>query len=47
MGACRKLRELNGIVGGLMMLMLLGLGFTGHLLPGDETSYFATLVSTS
>ena len=43
MGACRKLRELNGIVGGLMMLMLLGLGFIGHRLPGDETPYFATL----
>src|SRR6059036_433195 len=43
-GAYKYPRELNWIVG--VMLLALGLleGFTGYLLPWDQTSYWATVV---
>jgi len=43
-GAYKYPRELNWIVG--VMLLALGLleGFTGYLLPWDQTAYWATVV---
>jgi len=43
-GAYRKPRELNWIVGVLMLLCVLALGFTGYLLPWDQQAYWATNV---
>jgi quinol-cytochrome oxidoreductase complex cytochrome b subunit len=43
-GAYRKPRELNWIVGVLMLLVVLGFGFTGYLLPWDQKAYWATSV---
>ena len=44
--AYRKPRELTWISGVLLMLMLLGFAFTGHLLPWDTNGYFATQIGT-
>ena len=38
-------RELTWIVGVLLLLVVLGFGFTGYLLPWDEKAYWATVVS--
>src|SRR5215212_6359132 len=43
-GAYKYPRELNWIVGVLLLLMAMGEGFTGYLLPLDETAYWATVV---
>jgi menaquinol-cytochrome c reductase cytochrome b subunit len=43
-GAYKYPRELNWIVGVLLLVMGLGEGFTGYLLPWDQTSYWATVV---
>lgn len=43
-GAYKKPRELNWIVGVLLFFIMLGLGFTGYLLPWDNKAYFATQV---
>ncbi|GAB4073587.1 menaquinol-cytochrome c reductase cytochrome b subunit [Barrientosiimonas marina] len=43
-GAYKKPRELNWMVGVLLFFSILGLGFTGYLLPWDNKSYFATEV---
>jgi len=43
-GSYKKPREMNWVVGVLMFFILLGLGFTGYLLPWDMKSYFATKV---
>lgn len=43
-GAYKKPRELNWIVGVLLFFIILGLGFTGYLLPWDNKAYFATQV---
>jgi len=37
-------RELTWIVGVLLLLVVLGFGFTGYLLPWDEKAYWATVV---
>src|SRR5262249_53069394 len=37
-------RELNWIVGVLMLVLGLLEGFTGYLLPWDQTAYWATVV---
>ena len=44
-GSYRAPRELNWIVGVLMLLCILGLSLTGYLLPWDTKAYFATLVT--
>lgn len=44
--AYRKPRELTWLTGFLMLLMALGAGFSGYLLPWNELSYYATLVGT-
>lgn len=43
-GAYKKPRELNWVVGVLIFFVMLGLGFTGYLLPWDLKAYFATVV---
>jgi menaquinol-cytochrome c reductase cytochrome b subunit len=43
-GAYKYPRELNWIVGVLLLLMGLLEGFTGYLLPWDQTAYWATVV---
>ena len=43
-GAYKKPRELNWIVGVLLFFVMLGLGFTGYLLPWDNKAFFATQV---
>lgn len=43
-GAYKKPRELNWMVGVLIFFVMLGLGFTGYLLPWDNKAFFATQV---
>jgi len=43
-GSYKHPRELNWVVGMLIFFVMLGLGFTGYLLPWDNTAYFATKV---
>ena len=45
-GAYRKPRELNWLVGLALLLLVLGFGFTGYLLPWDQKAYWATVVGT-
>jgi menaquinol-cytochrome c reductase cytochrome b subunit len=42
--AYRKPRELNWIVGVGLLMLVLGFGFTGYLLPWDQKAYWATSV---
>ncbi len=43
-GAYKYPRELNWIVGVLLLLLGMLEGFTGYLLPWDQTAYWATVV---
>ena len=43
-GSYKKPRELNWVVGVLIFVVMLGLGFTGYLLPWDMKALFATKV---
>ena len=43
-GAYKYPRELNWIIGALLLVMGMLEGFTGYLLPWDQTSYWATVV---
>lgn len=43
-GAYKKPRELNWMVGVSLFFVILGLGFTGYLLPWDNNAFFATQV---
>ncbi len=45
-GAYRAPRELNFVIGLVLMLVVLGLSFTGYLLPWDQKGYWATNVGT-
>jgi quinol-cytochrome oxidoreductase complex cytochrome b subunit len=46
-GAYKYPRELNWIIGVLLLASGLGEGFTGYLLPWDQTSYWATVVGVN
>ena len=46
MKAYRKPRELMWLSGVALLLLALGFGFTGYLLPWDTKAYFATLIGT-
>jgi len=45
-GAYRAPRELNFVLGLLLMLIVLALALTGYLLPWDQKGYWATRVGT-
>ena len=44
--AYKNPRELNWMVGGVLMLLTLAFGFTGYLLPWDQLSFWGTTVGT-
>ncbi|MBT4642726.1 MAG: c-type cytochrome [Deltaproteobacteria bacterium] len=46
-GSFKAPRELTWIVGVILFLVTLGLGFTGYLLPWDQKAYWATVVSAN
>jgi menaquinol-cytochrome c reductase cytochrome b subunit len=46
-GAYKYPRELNWIVGVLLLVMGMMMGFTGYLLPWDQTAYWATVVGVN
>ena len=46
-GSFKGRRELLWISGGVLSFLVLGMGFTGYLLPWDQKSYFATAVGTN
>ena len=43
-GAYKKPREMMWMVGVVLLLLMLGFGFTGYLLPWDQNAYWATQV---
>src|SRR5579871_3139364 len=45
-GAYKKPREATWMVGGFLLLLTLAYGLTGYLLPWDNRSYWATVVTT-
>ncbi|MBI4545137.1 MAG: cytochrome b N-terminal domain-containing protein [Gemmatimonadetes bacterium] len=47
MGAYKYPREINWLVGLLLLLAVVGFGFTGYLLPWDQKAYWATQVGTN
>jgi len=46
-GAYKGRRELQWVSGCILLFLVLGMGFTGYLLPWDEKAYFATKVGTN
>ena len=46
-GSFKGRRELLWISGAFLSLLILGMGFTGYLLPWDQKAYFATAVGTN
>jgi quinol-cytochrome oxidoreductase complex cytochrome b subunit len=46
-GAYRPPRELNWLIGVVMLLLVIGANFTGYLLPWDQLAYWAITVGTS
>lgn len=45
-GGYKNKRELHWVSGVLLLLMGMGFGFTGYLLPWDQIAYWATTVGT-
>lgn len=43
-GAFKKPRELNWVAGVFLLLLSIGLGFTGYLLPYEQLSYWASVI---
>ncbi|HUJ23455.1 MAG TPA: cytochrome b N-terminal domain-containing protein [Bryobacteraceae bacterium] len=46
-GAYKRPREFNWVLGVIMLLVTLGLSFTGYLLPWDQLAFWAITVGTS
>ena len=47
MGAYKYPREVNWLLGVVLLVLVLGFSFTGYLLPWDQKAYWATAVGTS
>src|SRR4029079_11345735 len=45
-GAYKKPREINWLIGVVMLALLLAFALTGYLLPWDQTGFWATKVAT-
>jgi len=46
-GAYKYPRELNWLIGVVLLVMTLAMGFTGYLLPFDQRSFWATVVGVN
>jgi ubiquinol-cytochrome c reductase cytochrome b subunit len=46
-GAYKNRRELLWLMGCFLLLLVMGMSFTGYLLPWDQKAYFATAVGTN
>jgi menaquinol-cytochrome c reductase cytochrome b subunit len=46
-GAYKYPRELTWIIGAVLLILTLAMGFTGYLLPFDQRSYWATIVGVN
>src|ERR1035437_6200394 len=46
MKSYRTPRQILWLTGIVLLLLMLGFGFTGYLLPWDSTAYFATRIAT-
>jgi ubiquinol-cytochrome c reductase cytochrome b subunit len=46
-GSYRRPREVNWVVGLLLLLVILAFGLTGYLLPWDQRAYWATVVTVN
>ena len=46
-GSYKKPRQFNWVVGVLLLLLTLGLSFTGYLLPWDQLAYWAITVGSN
>ena len=46
-GAYKYPRELNWIIGVVLLILTMTMSFTGYLLPFDQRSYWATIVGTN
>ena len=47
MGAYKYPREINWVLGVMLLFIVLGFSFTGYLLPWDQKAYWATQVGTN
>ena len=47
MGAYKYPREINWLLGVVLLMVVFGFGFTGYLLPWDQKAYWATQVGTN
>jgi cytochrome b-561 len=46
-GSYKKPRQFNWVIGVILLLLTLGLSFTGYLLPWDQLAYWAITVGTN
>ncbi len=46
-GSYKSPRELHWVAGSFLLLLTLGFGFTGYLLPWDQKAYWATVIGTN
>ena len=46
-GAYKYPRELNWVIGSVLLILTMTMSFTGYLLPFDQRSYWATIVGVN